>query len=59
MTILVGNLVLVHEYGSDPHWMEVVDVTPTTVTCFNGHDDYFEIDRKDIKAISTDESVLK
>lgn len=59
LVINVGMLVLVHQYGADPYWFEVVGISPESVVCTNGHGDEFVVFRDDVVRTSDDDSVLK
>lgn len=59
MSITVGMMVLVQQYGDTPAWFEVVSVTPHTVMCTNGFGDHFRVRRSDITDVSaTGEGVV-
>lgn len=59
MNIEVGNLILVQQYGEDKAWYEVISVGINWVTCSNGHDDLFTVERSDVYGVTDEDSVLK
>ena len=60
MVIAEGDLVLVCEYGDDPHWFEVHKVVDESlIICTNGFRELFNVNRCDVYGVTQDDSVLK
>lgn len=48
MTINLHDLVLVHQYGDDPGWWEVVEIHGDHLICTNGLGSTFRVDYNDV-----------
>jgi hypothetical protein len=58
MTINLHDLVLVHTYGDDPGWWEVVEIHGDHLICTNGLGSTFRVEYDDVVDVTDSDGPL-
>lgn len=58
ITINLHDLVLVHPYGDDPAWYEVIEIHGDHLICTNGLGDDFRVEYRDVYDVTDSDGPL-